>query len=164
MLLFNRYYFSLILLLFSKISIILCLEDSSKIMIIFKGKSLRRKVEEEEDYTEPYQYDDQIGPIVHNYTSKNFITEWFYNGMYHLTSIGSSSIESYINVRNSKTLIKKCNKNRIYSNYTMNTKSYYKPLNSDTYKEIGQNTGNEIFTFKTDFKNDVKIGEKKVKV
>lgn len=161
MLFFNRYYFSLVLILFSEISIILCLEESSKIMIIFKGKSLRRKVEEEEDYTEPYQYDDQIGPIVHNYTPTMFITEWFYNGMYHFTSIGSKSIESYINVGNSKTLIKKCNKNRIYSNYTMNTKSYYKPLNSDTYKEIDRYTGNEIFKFQSNFSHEVKIGEKK---
>ena len=161
MLFFNRYYFSLVLILFFKISIILCLKESSKIMIIFKGKSLRRKVEEEEDYTEPYQYDDQIGPIVHNYTPTMFITEWFYNGMYHFTSIGSKLIESYINVGNSKTLIKKCNKNRIYSNYTLNTKSYYKPLNSDTYKEIDRYTGNEIFKFQSNFSHEVKIGEKK---
>ena len=161
MLFFKKYYFALILLLFSKISIILCLEESSKIWIIFKGKSLRSKVEEEEDYTEPYQYNDQIGPIVHNYTSTKFIKEWFYNGMYHFTSIGSKQIESYINVRNSKMLIKKCNKNRVYSNYTMNVQSYYKPLSSDTYKEIDQNIGNEIFVFKTNFKDEVKIGEKK---
>ena len=164
MLLFNRYYFSLILLLFSKISTILCLEDSSKIMIIFKGKSLRRKVEEEEDYTEPYQYDDQIGPIVHNYTSKNFITEWFYNGMYHLTSIGSSSIESYINVRNSKTLIKKCNKNRIYSNYTMNTKSYYKPLIQILIKKLAKILEMKFLHSKQISKMTLKLEEKKVKV
>ena len=161
MLLLNRYYFALILLLFSEISFSLCLEESSKIMLIFKGKSLRRREEEEEDYTEPYQYNNQSVLIVNNYTSKKFITQWFYNGMYHFTSIGKKSIESYINVGNSKTSIKKCIKNRVYSNYTMNAKSYYKPLSSDTYDKIDENTGNEIFTFKTDFKNEVEIGQKK---
>ena len=163
MLFLNRYYFTLILLLFSKISFSLCLEESSKIMLIFKGKSLRRKEEEEEeeDYTEPYQYNNQSVLIVYNYTSTKFITQWFYNGMYHFTSIGKKSIESYINVGNSKTSIKKCIKNRVYSNYTMNAKSYYKPLSSDTYDKVDENTGNEIFTFKTDFKNEVEIGQKK---
>lgn len=161
MLLLNKYYFTLILLLLSKISIILSLEESSKIMMRFIGKSLRRKVEEDEDYVEPYQYDDQTGPIINNYNSKKFINEWFYNGMNHLTSIGSKSIESYINVGNSKTSLKKCNIKRVYSNYTMNTKSYYKPLSSDTYEKVDENTGNEIFTFKTDYTTEVKIGEKK---
>ena len=161
MVLLNRYYFAMILLLFSKISFILCLEESSKIMIIFKGKSLRRKPEEDEDYTEPYQYDEQSGLIINNYTSTKFITEWFYNGMYHLTSIGNTLIESYINVGNAKTSIKKCIKNRVYSNYTLIPNIYYKPLSSNTYEKVDENKGNEIFKFQTDYKNDVKIGEKK---
>jgi len=159
MVLLNRYYFVLILLLFSKITVILCLEESSKIMIAFKGKSLRR--EDDEDYVEPYQVDDQTGPIINNYTSTKFITEWFYNGMYHYTSIGNRSIESYINVGSAKTSIKKCIKNRVYSNYTLNPNIYYKPLSSNTYDKVDENKGNEIFTFKTDYKDEVKIGQKK---
>ena len=100
------------------------------------------------------------------YNSSKFINEWFYNGMYTLSSISTKTIESYINMENTKLSIEQCKLNRIYSKSTLNQKNYYyRPLNSETYSKIDDKMGNDIFSFVGDlrFKSTVKIGETKGK-
>ena len=156
-----------VLILSSLISIYFCLDDSSILIIPFKGKSLQKE-EDPEDYSEPYwsQEEDEDYPSVppkQVYNASTFISNWFYNGMYSLTTIGSKVIESYINMENSKLSIEKCNINRVYSPVTMKQNTYYKPLNSETYSKIDKKTGNDIFSFIGDFsyKTNINIGEKK---
>ena len=165
MIFLNKISFLLAFLTIFSYNSILCLEDSSVLIIPFKGKSLQKE-EDPEDYIEPYQYEEREGQIPYVepvYNSSKFITNWFYNGMYHLTNIGSKSIQSYINVGNSKLSIERCNVNRVYSPATMTDKTHYKPLNSDTYSSSEKKIGNDIFTFYGDFKflKNIKIGEQK---
>ena len=154
------------LILSSLISIYLCLDDQPILLVPFKGKSLQKE-EDPEDYSEPYwnQEDEEFpyAPPKQVYNSSAFISDWFYNGMYTLTNIGSKMIESYINMENSKLSIEKCNINRVYSPLTMRQNTYYKPLNSETYSKIDKNCGNDIFSFIGDlsYKTNINIGEKK---
>ena len=160
--------FPIIVLFLSSLNIIcLCLTDSSKLLFQFKGKSLHKEEDSDSDEnTQPYWVDDPDYPFLppnNVYNSSTFISEWFYNGMYTISFIGSSKIESYINMQNSKLSIQKCNINRVYSKTTMKEKSYYKPLISETYKKINDQTGNDIFYFAEDFNlnKNIQIGEKK---
>ena len=160
--------FPIIVLFLSSLNIIcLCLTDSSKLLFQFKGKSLHKEEDSYSDEnTQPYWVDDPDYPFLppnNVYNSSTFISEWFYNGMYTISFIGSSKIESYINMQNSKLSIQKCNINRVYSKTTMKEKSYYKPLISETYKKINDQTGNDIFYFAEDFNlnKNIQIGEKK---
>jgi len=157
--------FSLIFLIFnSLINIYNCLDDSSILLIPFKGKSLQKE-EEPEDFIEPNWSDDDYPyvPKIQVYNSSTFINQWFYNGMYTLNTIGTRQIESYINIENAKFSIEKCIKNRVYSKSSLNQNGYYKPLNSETYMKKDKTTGNDIFTFIGDlsYKSKIKIGETK---
>ena len=143
----------------------LSLEDSSILLIPFKGKSLQKE-EDPDDYTEPHWMEDDEYPYAPQrnvYNSSTFITQWFYNGMYTLSTIGSKQIESYINIENTKLSIEKCNINRAYSKSTFSQTSYYKPLSSETFSKTEKKIGNDIFTFIGDFsyKTVIKIGETK---
>ena len=126
-----------VLILSSFSLICLCLNETSKLLFQFKGKSLHKEEDPDTDEnTEPYWEDDSEYPIFPPkkvYNSSTFISEWFYNGMYTFSIIGAKKIESYINMQNSKLSIEKCNINRAYSKTTMTEKSYYKPLTSETY-------------------------------
>ena len=159
--------FPKIALYLSSLNIIcLCLTDSSKLLFQFKGKSLHKEEDSDTDMNaETYWEDDGDYPFVPPkkvYNSSTFISEWFYNGMYTFSNIGSSKIESYINMQNSKLSIQKCNINRVYSQSTLKQKTYYKPLISETFKKINDQTGNDIFYFADDFKfeKNIQIGEK----
>jgi hypothetical protein len=63
-------------------------------------------------------------------------------------------------MENSKLSIEPCDNNRIYRE--TRDKSYYKPLNSDTYTQKENDIGNDIFTVVGDlqYKTNVQIGEK----
>ena len=160
--------FSLFILLFSLNSLILCLEQSSILLLPFKGKSLQKEEDPDaDDYVVPWgeEEDYPVVPKKDVYNVSTFITEWFYNGMYHVTNIGSKSIQSYINIQNSKFSIEKCNVNRVYAKYVLNDKTFYKPLGSSTYSKIEKNLGNDIFSFNGDlsYKTTIKVGEEKGK-
>ena len=156
-----------VLILSSFSLICLCLNETSKLLFQFKGKSLHKEEDPDTDEnTEPYWEDDSEYPIFPPkkvYNSSTFISEWFYNGMYTFSIIGAKKIESYINMQNSKLSIEKCNINRAYSKTTMTEKSYYKPLTSETYMKKNAQTGNDIFYFAEDFKfqKNIQIGESK---
>ena len=158
---------NIILILSTLIPIFLCKDEPSILLVPFKGKSLQKE-EDPDDYSESYwsQEDEDFpyAPPKQIYNSSTFISHWFYNGMYSLTTIGSKMIESYINMENSKLTIEKCNINRVHSRSTMiQNAAYYKPLNSETYSKIDKKTGNDIFSFIGDFsyKTNINVGEKK---
>ena len=155
-------YISVLYLLISQC---LCLEESSILLIPFKGKSLQKE-EDPDDYSEPQWTEDDeypYSPERNIYNSSTFITQWFYNGMYTITNIGSKQIESYINIENTKLSIEKCNINRVHSKSTYAQTHYYKPLSSETFSKTEKKIGNDIFTFIGDFsyKNDILVGETK---
>ena len=147
---------------FYLVTISICIEQPSILLLPFKTKSLQK--EEEEDVVEPYQTEGEDGwpyyPVNPVFNASQFINKWFYNGMYIMSNINRKRIESYINMDNSKLSIEKCNKNRIYTSHR--DKSYYKPLGSDTYKKKEENIGNDVLEFIGDlhYKTNVKIGEK----
>ena len=155
-------------IIFNLLSIYLCLNDSSILLFQFRGKSLQKEEEIDEDF-EPMWESDSDYPFIPKepvYNSSKFIKEWFYNGMYTLTNIGSRQIESYIYMENTKLSIEKCKLNRIYSKSTLNQKNYYyRPINSETYSKIDDKIGNDIFQFVGDlrFRTNIKIGEEKGK-
>ena len=163
----NNYGFSFVIFfVFSLYLNTLCLEESSILLIPFRSKSLQKEEDPDEDeYILPYWTDDEYpdAPKIIVYNSSTFITEWFYNGMYSLTTIGSKNIQSYINIENSKLSIEKCNLNRIYSIATLNEKTYYKPSNSSTYSKTSTKIGNDNFSFIGDlrYKTNINIGEQK---
>ena len=113
---------------------------------------------------EPYQTEGEDGlpyyPVNPVFNASQFINKWFYNGLYIMTNINTRSIESYLNIENSKLSIEKCNINRIYT--PNRDKGYYKPLNSDTYIKIENEIGNDVFTMIGDlqYKTKVTIGDK----
>ena len=154
---------SFILLLYI-FSISFCLEQSSILLFPFKTKSLQK--EEEEDWVEPYQTENDgenewtYAPVNLVLNSSQFINKWFYNGMYIMSNINKKTIETYVNMENSKLSIEPCDNNRIYRE--TRDKSYYKPLNSDTYTQKENDIGNDIFTVVGDlqYKTNVQIGEK----
>ena len=139
------------------------LDESSFLLIPFKGKSLLNDDKDDEDFEPMWESDYPYVPKEEVYNSSRFINEWFYNGMYTYHTIGSKQIESYINIENSKFSIDKCNLNRIYSKATLNQKNYYKPSTSDTYTQKNEKIGNDFFHFIGDFKyqTNIQIGEKK---
>ena len=153
-----------IFLIFLSLNLILCLDNSSILLIKFLGKNLRKEYESDE-YIEPiWESDEMYIPPKEVYNISTFLNEWFYNGMYSLTSIGNKYIESYINIENSKLSIEKCNINRIYSTATITTNgNYYKPMNSETYLKKNNKCGNDFFSFIGDlrFKTNINIGEEK---
>ena len=136
MLCVKKTYFSInFFILCSLVSLNLCLNDSSILLIPFKGKILQKE-EDPEDYNIPHWIDDDYpyAQQTNVYNSSTFITQWFYNGMYTLNTIGSKQIESYINLENSKLSVGKCNINIIHSKSIFSQKSYYyRPLNSETF-------------------------------
>lgn len=149
------------LLFFHLIAVSFCLEQSSILLFPFKTKSLQK--EEEEDWVEPYQTEEDGEwhiPVQPVFNSSEFINKYFYNGLYILTTINKKSIETYINMENSKLSIEKCDKSRIYT--PSRDKGYYKPLNSDTYTKKGNDIGNDVYEVIGDlhYKTNVKIGEK----
>ena len=152
-----------IIILLSILTISYCLEKSSILLLPFKSKGLLKE-DDQEDWIEPYQGQDEedwpYKPSQEIFNETQFINKYFYNGMYILTTINKRSIESYINMENSKLSIDKCNKNRIYTE--SRDKAYYKPLSSDTYQYRGNNMGNDVFTFIGDihYKINVQIGNK----
>ena len=146
-------------------SIFLCVNDTSFLIIQFKGKSLQEEEQIDEDSEPMWEIDSDYPyiPKVEVYNSSTFINEWFYNGMFTFSSIGSTIIESYINMENSKLSIEKCNLNRVYSKSSISQEIYYKPLKSDSYTKKNDQIGNDIFTFPENFALTklVKIGETK---
>ena len=152
------------ILLFYIFSVSFCLEQSSILLFPFKTKSLQK--EEEEDWVEPYQTENDgenewtYAPVNLVLNSSQFINKWFYNGMYIMSNINKKTIETYVNMENSKLSIEPCDNNRIYRE--TRDKSYYKPLNSDTYTQKENDIGNDIFTVVGDlqYKTNVQIGEK----
>ena len=153
-------------IIFNILSIYLSLNESSILLFQFRGKSLQKEEEIDEDFEPMWETDSDYpyAPTEPVYNSSKFINEWFYNGMYTLSIIGSKQIESYINFENTKLSIEKCNVNRIYSKSTYNQKYYYyRPINSETYSKIDNTKGNDIFNFVGDlrFKTKINIGEKK---
>ena len=155
------------ILIFQLFSICLNLNETSFLIINFLGKSLQEEEiidEDSEPMWEP-DPDEPYYPKVEVYNSSSFINDWFYNGMFTFSIIGSNkkTIESYINMENSKLSIEECNLNRVYSKSTMTQKNYYKPLNSDSYKEQNNEIGNDIFYLPENFAQSqiVKIGENK---
>ena len=151
------------ILLFYIFSVSFCLEQSSILLFPFKTKSLQK--EEEEDWVEPYQTENDgenewtYAPVNLILNSSQFINKWFYNGMYIMSNINKKTIETYVNMENSKLSIEPCDNNRIYRE--TRDKSYYKPLNSDTYTQKENDIGNDIFTVVGDlqYKTNVQIGE-----
>ena len=151
------------MLLFSLLSTSFCIEESSILLLPFRTKSLQKE-EEDEEWVEPYQTEDEnewgYTPIKQVFNSSQFISKWFYNGLYILSPINKRGIESYLNMGNSKLSIDICNENRIYT--PNRDKGYYKPLNSETFTKKEENLGNDIFEFIGDlrYKTTVKTGEK----
>ena len=150
--------------LFSLIFISLCIEQPSILLLPFKTKSLQKELEEE-DWIEPYQTEGEeedwpYVPTQKTLNSSEFINKWFYNGLYIMTNINKNRIESYLNMENSKLSIEECNIKRIYT--PNRDKSYYKPLNSETFTKKEENIGNDVFNFIGDlrYKTNVDIGEK----
>ena len=141
------------------------LNDSSILLIPFKGKSLQIDDKDDEDFEPMWETESDypFAPKEEVYNSSRFINEWFYNGMYAYQTIGSKNIESYINMENSKLSIDKCNLNRIYSKATLKQKNNYKPSTSDTYTQKSEKIGNDFFHFIGDFRyqTNIQIGEKK---
>jgi hypothetical protein len=160
--------FIFILLLSSFSSIAFCLEESSILLMQFKGKSLHREDDPDQDEYSSHWTDEDGNPIFpenNEYNTSSFINQWYYNGMYSETSIGSKKILSYINLQNSKLSIEKCNINRVYSKSSLKDKSFYKPLDSSTYLKKDNKVGNDVFSFIGDlsYKTTTKIGEEKGK-
>ena len=153
--------FSILLLYLSTVSF--CLEQSSILLLPFKTKSLQKE-EDDEEWIEPYQSDEEgewpYVPPSQVFNSSEFINKWFYNGLNVLTTINNYTIESYVNMENSKLSIEKCNPKKIISSNKASNR--YKPLNSNTYTKQGDNMGNDVFYFIGDlhYKTNVKIGEK----
>ena len=149
-------------LFFCLLTVSFCLEQSSILLFPFKTKSLQK--EEEEDWVEPYQTqvdeDSWSPPIQPVFNTTEFINKYFYNGLYIMSTINKKTIETYVNMQNSKVSIEKCDKSRIYT--PSRDKGYYKPLNSDTYTKKGNDIGNDVFEVIGDlrYKNIVKIGER----
>ena len=83
------------------------LDESSFLLIPFKGKSLLNDDKDDEDFEPMWESDYPYVPKEEVYNSSRFINEWFYNGMYTYHTIGSKQIESYINIENSKLSIDK---------------------------------------------------------
>lgn len=164
----NFYIISIFLLLLSSLStIIVCLEESSILLIPFKGKSLKREEDPDQDEYTSQWTDEDGNPIFPEeggvYDASCFINQWFYNGMYSETNIGEKTLLSYINIQNSKLSIEKCNTNRVYSKSSLNGNNFYKPLESSTYLKKDNQKGNDIFSFVGDlrYKTTIKIGEEK---
>ena len=150
------------ILLLSFLSISFCIEEYSILLLPFNTKSLL-KIDDEEDWTEPYQHDDEDWPynppsLVFN--SSQFINKWFYNGLNVKTSINKNYTESYINMGNSLFSIEKCNMKKVISTFRGNL--LYRPLNSDTYAKKEENMGNDVFSFVGDlkYKTTIQTGEK----
>ena len=120
---------------FSFSTLYFCLEQSSILLLPFKTKGLLKE-DDGEDWVEPYQRDDEwpYNPPKEVFNVSQFINKYFYNGLYVLSNINKRNIESYVNMENSKLSVDKCNKQRIY--VISRDKSYYKPLSSNTYKNM----------------------------
>ena len=150
------------ILLVSLLSISLCLEESSILLLPFKTKGLQKE-EDEEEWSEPYQSDDEDWPYDPStlvFNSSQFINKWFYNGLNVEAKINKYSIQSYLNLENSKMSIEKCNLQKVM---TPNRGDfYYKPINSDTFEQKEVNLGNDVFNFYGDlgYKKNIQIGEK----
>ena len=154
----------IIFLLFLNLYLIsLCLDDAPILLIGFKTKSLREE-EDPDDYTEDYWYYDEDGNPIRReipiYNTSTFLDEWFYNGIYYTATIGGKQLNTYINLKNSKFSLQKCNKNKYYSLIN----NHYKPSDSSTFSQIENNIGNDLFNFIGDTSNYSKIiniGKKK---
>lgn len=161
--------FGLIVLLFSSfISLFLCLDDSSILIIQFQSKSLQKEVDsDEEDEHETHWQDesDLPFPVTEEYNSAKFLNEWFYNGMYIKTEASSQTVNAYVNIQNTKFSFEKCNENRLFSKASYYSKNTYDPLKSSTYFKKDEKTGNDIFSFYGDlnYKTKIKIGQEKGK-
>ena len=87
---------------FYLVTISICIEQPSILLLPFKTKSLQK--EEEEDVVEPYQTEGEDGwpyyPVNPVFNASQFINKWFYNGMYIMSNINRKQIESYINMEN----------------------------------------------------------------
>ena len=145
---------------FSFATLSFCLEQSSILLLPFKTKSLLKE-DDGEDWVEPYQRDDDewpYNPPKEVFNVSQFINKYFYNGLYVLSNINKRNIESYVNMENSKLSVDKCNKQRIY--VISRDKSYYKPLSSNTYKNMGNDIGNDAFNFIGDlhYKTNIQAG------
>ena len=150
------------ILLVSLLSISLCLEESSILLLPFKTKGLQKE-EDEEEWSEPYQSDDEDWPYDPStlvFNSSQFINKWFYNGLNVEAKINKYSIQSYLNMENSKMSIEKCNLQKVMT--PDRGDFYYKPINSDTFEQKEVNLGNDVFNFYGDlgYKNNIQIGEK----
>ena len=103
------------ILLVSLLSVSLCLEESSILLLPFKTKGLQKE-EDEEEWSEPYQSDDEDWPYDPStlvFNSSQFINKWFYNGLNVEAKINKYSIQSYLNMENSKMSIEKCNLQKV---------------------------------------------------
>lgn len=143
-------FIALILVSFNSISF--CSTDAPILFMQFKTKSLREP-EDTESYVD-VQWDDYPEiPTRQVYTTSEFLNEWFYNGMYHTTSIGGHFLNTYITSKKSDFSIEKCNEKKAYSIYTNN----YKPSESLTYSQIENNIGNDLMNFNYDILHFEKI-------
>ena len=153
-----------ILLIFISLHLIsFCIDDKPILLMEFKTKSLR-DLDDPNDYIEESWYYDGDGNRIKRettiYNATVFLNKWFYNGIYHTISIGGKYLNSYINLKDPKFSIGKCNKNKIYSLLS----NHYKPSESLTFSQIEENIGNDLLNFISDTSNFTiksKIGEKK---
>ena len=137
--------FSLFLLSFSA-------DDAPILLMEFKTKYLRKEENPEEYLEESIIYDGDGNPIIRKipiYNESIFLNKWFYNGIYHSTSIGGKKLNTYINLDYSKFSIGQCNENKIYSLLS----NYYKPSESSTYYQLDDNKGNDLLNFSSDTSN-----------
>ena len=84
--------------LLSENTISFCSTDAPILFMYFKTKSLREP-EDTESYVDVYWEDYPEIPPKQVYTTSEFLNQWFYNGMYHTTSIGGHYLNTYINSR-----------------------------------------------------------------
>ena len=142
-------------------SLSFCLEDAPVLLLPFKTKGLQQ-MEDDEDWVEPVDDDEgwPYDPTSQVFNASEFINKWFYNGLLTETTISNKTIESYLNMGNSKLSIEKCDFKKILT--PIRGDFYYKPLNSDTYTKKGDNLGNDIFKFIGDlhYKTTVEAGKK----
>jgi len=150
-------YIALILVTLNSISF--CSTDAPILFMQFKTKALREP-EDTESYVDVNWDDYPVIPPKQVYNTSEFINNWFYNGMFHTTSIGGHYLNTYINSRKSDFSIEKCSEKKAYSTNSVS----YKPSQSETYSQKEDNLGNDLINLNYDtlhYEKLSKIGEKK---
>ena len=153
-------YFLPILVFIYLFPFLFSLQNYSFILLPFKGKNLLKE-EDPEDYYDDPDISDQI--IIPEVNATQFLSKYFYNGMYSEFFMGKGRLLFYVNISDSIFSVDKCNIRRVYVESAMKRKDDYIIIDSNTFQKNGDNMANELFQFYDQFsqKNLVKIGNQK---